>query len=152
MIGADRLYAVCTGTDTSPVEAKDTVVLLNPDEATWSSWNRYGEQFAAETGARTMHVEDGGITGPEFFEHVRRLRRPVLNNPKGQDTAEPTGLVRRPVVHPTPVWTWSLVWRRAEPNPSVRAVIDAFTSDAGDLSVNASDWLPADDPYRAGAV
>ena len=152
LIGADRLYAVCTGTDTSPVEAKDTVVLLDPDEATWSSWNRYGEQFAADTGARMLQVDGGGITGPDFFEHVRRLGRPVLNNPKGQDTAEPKGLVRRAVVRPTPLWTWSLVWRRDEANPSVRAVIDAFTGDAGDLSVNASDWLPAGDPYRAGAV
>lgn len=152
LVGVDRLYAVCVGTDTSPVEAKDTVVLLDPDETTWSSWNRYGQQFAAETGARTMHADDGGITGPDFFEHVRRLRRPVLNNPKGQDTAEPTGLVRRPVVHPTPLWTWSLVWRRDEADPSVRAVIDAFTGDAAVLRPTASDWLPAGDPYRAGAV
>ena len=152
LVGIDRLYAVCVGTDTSPVEAKDTVVLLDPDEVTWSSWNRYGQQFAAETGARTMHVDDGGITGPDFFEHVRRLRRPVLNNPKGQDTAEPAGLVRRPVVRPTPLWTWSLVWRRDEANPSVRAVVDAFTSGAGVLGATAADWLPAGDPYRAGTA
>ena len=151
LIGVDRLYAVGIGTDTSPVEAKDTVVLLDPDEATWSSWNRYGEQFAADTGAHTMRVDDGGITGPDFFEHVRRLGRPVLNNPKGQETAQPKGLVRRPVVRPTPLWTWSLVWRRDEANPSVRAVIDAFTGDAGNVTVDASDWLPAGDPHRAGS-
>ncbi|RDH78908.1 LysR family transcriptional regulator [Mycolicibacterium moriokaense] len=151
LIGADRLYAVCAGTDASPVRAKDTVVLLDPDEATWSSWNRYGEQFAAEIGARTMRVADGGITGPEFFEHVRRLGRPVLNNPKGQDAAEPKGLVRRPVVAPTPLWTWSLVWRRDESNPSVRAVIDEFTRDVDDLIVTDSDWLPAEDPHREGS-
>ena len=152
LIGVDRLYAVSIGTDTSPVEASDTLVLLDPDEATWSSWNRYAEQFAADTGARTLHVDDGGITGPEYFEHVRRLGRSVLNNPKDQDTARPKGLVRRPVVHPTPLWTWSLVWRSGETNPSVRAVIDAFTRDAGNLTVDASDWLPAGDPHRAGSV
>lgn len=152
LIGADRLYAVCIGTDSSPVEAKHTVVLLDPDEATWSSWNRYGEQFAADTGARTLRVDDGGITGPEFFEHVRRLGRPVLNNPKGQDTLEPKGLVRRPVLRPTPLWTWSLVWRRGEADPAVRAVIDAFTDDAGELTVTDSDWLPAGDPHRAGSA
>jgi DNA-binding transcriptional LysR family regulator len=152
LIGADRLYAVCVGTDTSPVQAKDTVVLLDPDEATWLSWNRYGEQFSAETGAHTMYLDDGGITGPEFFEHVRRLGRPVLNNPKGQDTAEPKGLVRRAVVNPTPLWTWSLVWRRGEADPSVRAVIDAFTSDVADVTLTGSVWLPAGDPHRAGSV
>ena len=67
-----------------------------------------------------MRVDDGGVTGPTFFEHIRRLRRPVLNNPKGQNTPEPSGLVRRSVVHPTPLWTWSLVWRRDEDSPVVR--------------------------------
>ncbi|HKV20673.1 MAG TPA: LysR family transcriptional regulator [Mycobacterium sp.] len=150
LIGVDRLYAVSAGFDTSPVAAKDTLVLLDPDEATWSSWNRYAEQFAADTGARTMHVDDGGITGPDFFDHVRRLGRPVLNNPKGQDAAQPKGLVRRPVVNPTPLWTWSLVWRRGEANASVRAVIEAFTRDA-DVAVDPSDWLPTGDPHSAGS-
>ena len=31
LIGVDRLYAVCVGSDTSPVDAKDTVVLLDAD-------------------------------------------------------------------------------------------------------------------------
>lgn len=147
LIGVDRLYALSVGSDTSPVRAKDTLVLLDADEASWSSWNRYAEQFAADTGAPTMRVDDGGVTGQELFEHVRRLRRPVLNNPKGQNTPEPTGLVRRPVVHPSPLWTWSLVWRRDEINAAVRAVIDEFTRDAPELGEEGA-WLPAEDPHR----
>ena len=56
---------------------------VDADAASWSSWNRYAEQFAADTGARVVRIDDGGVTGPTFFEHVRRLRRPVLNNPEG---------------------------------------------------------------------
>jgi DNA-binding transcriptional LysR family regulator len=153
LIGVDRLYAVCVGTDVSPVEAKDTVALLDADTDTWSSWNRYAEQYGADTGARTVRVDDGGVTGQEFFEHVRRLRRPVLNNPKAQDTAQPKDLVRREVVRPTPLWTWSLVWRCGETNASVLAVIDAFTSAAADTAVkDESAWLPAADPHRAGSA
>jgi DNA-binding transcriptional LysR family regulator len=149
LIGVDRLYALNAGSDTSPVEAKDTLVLVDTDEATWSSWNRYAEQFAADTGARVVRVDDGGVTGPTFFEHVRRLRKPVLNSPKGQDAPEPSGLVRRPVVHPTPLWTWSLVWRCAEDNPAVRAVINEFTRGAAGLGVDEEGtWLPAADPHR----
>jgi DNA-binding transcriptional LysR family regulator len=149
LIGMDRLYAVSVGSDTSPVEAKDTLVLVDADEATWSSWNRYAEQFAADTGAGIVRVDDGGVTGPTFFEHIRRLRRPVLNNPKGQNAQEPSGLVRRPVVHPAPLWTWSLVWRRDEDNPAVRAVIDEFTRGAPKLGVDdEGTWLPAADPHR----
>jgi DNA-binding transcriptional LysR family regulator len=147
LIGVDRLYALGTGSDTSPIDAKDTLVLLDADEASWSSWNRYAEQFAADTGAPTMRVDDGGVTGQELFEHVRRLRRPVLNNPKGQNTPEPTGIVRRAVVHPTPLWTWSLVWRRDEGNAAVRAVIDEFTRDVPELDDKGA-WLPAEDPHR----
>lgn len=149
LIGVDRLYALCVGTDDSPVAAKDVVVLADADVASWSSWNRYGEQFAAATGARLMRTDDGGVTGPTFFEHVRRLRRPVLNNPKGQDAQLPRDLVRRPIVAPAPLWTWSLVWRRAEDNAAVRALIDVFTRDVGDLGIRGDDvWLPPDDPHQ----
>ena len=149
LVGVDRLYALCVGSDTSPVAAKDTLVLVDDDAASWSSWNRYGEQFAAATGARVMRTDDGGVTGPTFFEHVRQLRRPVLNNPKGQDAQLPSDLVRRPVVAPTPLWTWSLVWRRGEDNATVQAVIEAFTRNLGDLGVDsAAVWLPSDDPHQ----
>ena len=149
----ERLYAFSVGSDTSPVEAKDTLVLLDADEASWSSWNRYAEQFAADTGARVVRVDDGGVTGQEFFEHVRRLRRPVLNNPKGQNMQEPADLVRRSVVDPTPLWTWSLVWRRDEASPAVRAVIDEFTRDAPELAVDdEGTWLPAADPHRPAGI
>ena len=152
LIGVDRLYAVGLGADTSPVQAKDTVVLLGSDESAWSSWNRYAEQFAADTGAPTVIVDDG-LTGHEFFAHVRRLRRPVLNTPKAQGDPEPPGLVRRLVVDPAPVWTWLLVWRRGEADPAVHAVIDSFTRDVADPRIaDGSDWSPAGDPHRAGSA
>ena len=150
LLGVDRLYALSAGSDTAPVDAKDIVVLVDGDTVSWSSWNRYAEEFARDTGAGIMRVDDGGVTGPTFFEHVRRLRRPVLNNPRGQDIAEPVGVVRRSVVHPTPLWTWSLVWRRGETSGAVLAVADAFTRDAEDLTVDPANWLPRDDPHRRG--
>jgi len=42
------LYALCAGTEDSAVAAKDVVVLVDADVASWSSWNRYGERFAAD--------------------------------------------------------------------------------------------------------
>jgi DNA-binding transcriptional LysR family regulator len=153
LIGMDRLYALSVGSDTSPVEAKDTLVLVDADEATWSSWNRYAEQFAADTGAGIVRVDDGGVTGQAFFEHIRRLRKSVLNNPKGQNAQEPSGVVRRQVVHPTPLWTWSLVWRRDEDNPTVRAVINEFTRGAPELGLDdEGTWLPVADPHRPTGI
>ena len=149
LMGVDRLYALCVGTDESPVRAKDTVVLVDSDAASWESWNRYGEQYAADTGARVMRTDDGGVTGPTFFEHVRQLGRPVLNNPRGQTDALPRDLVRRPVIQPVPLWTWSLVWRADESNPAVHAVVDALTRDVGALGIDdAATWLPSADPHQ----
>ena len=149
LVGTDRLYALSVGADTSPVEARHTTVLLDADEASWSSWNRYALQFARDAGAQVVRVDDGGVTGSTFFDHVRRLRRPVLNNPKGQNDVTPGDLVRRPVVGPAPMWTWSLVWRRGEDSPAVRAVIEAFTADVDQsMLTEPGVWLPGGDPHR----
>ncbi|MFI7230315.1 LysR family transcriptional regulator [Nonomuraea angiospora] len=149
LIGADRLFAISTGTGTSAVPAKDTAVLVDADTATWDSWNRYAEEFARDTGARVVRIDDGGITGPAFFDHVRRLRRPVVNSPRGQTAPVPPDLVQRPVVDPAPYWTWALVSRRDETRKAVRAAVEALTRDVGGLGLDAdTTWLQAGDPFR----
>jgi len=146
LIGADRLSAISWGRDESAVRAKDTTVLVDADTATWASWNIYAVEFARETGAEIVRIDDHGITGAAFFEHVRQLRRPVVSSPKRDDTPLPPDLVRRPVVEPVPIWTWALVSRRDEPSRAVLAAIEALTRDVDvDLSEG---WLPADDPFR----
>jgi DNA-binding transcriptional LysR family regulator len=149
LAGADRLYAVAVGDDGSEVAARDALVLVDEDETSWSSWNAYAEELARETGARAVRVSDGGITGPAFFDHVRRSRRPVINSPKGQTAPLPLDLVRRPVVTPRIYWTWSLLWRRGEARASVLAVVEALGDLSGDLGIHGPDaWLPKGDPYR----
>lgn len=153
LVGVDRLYAVSTAAGGHPVAARDVTVLADADEASWSSWNRYAEEFASTTGARLVRVDDGGVTGPTFFDHVRRLRVPVIVNPKGQGDPTPTDLVRHAVTSSAPLWTWSLVWRRAEDDPAVLAVVDAFTADVDRSPLSDPDgWLPAEDPHRPPIV
>jgi DNA-binding transcriptional LysR family regulator len=149
LIGADRLYAVAAGDDTSDVHAEDTAVLLDDDTTSWASWNLYAGQLARDTGARVLRISDGGITGPAFFDHVRRSRRPVVNSPKGQTTPLPPDLVRRPVIAPHVYWTWSLVWRCGEDRAAVLATVDALTDSVGDLGIRRPDaWLPDSDPHK----
>ncbi|MER5642951.1 LysR family transcriptional regulator [Streptosporangium sp. NPDC002524] len=150
-IGVERLFAISAGAGTSAVQARNTVVLMDTDTATWNSWNRYAEAFARDIGARVVRVDDGGITGPPFFDHVRRLRRPVLNSAKGQDVPVPPDLRRRAVVDPAPYWTWALVFRRDETREAVRATVETLTRDVGGLSLCLDDdtaWLPPGDPFR----
>ncbi|MGW5360669.1 hypothetical protein [Actinopolymorpha pittospori] len=96
-----------------------------------------------------MRIRDGGVTGPAFFDHVRRGDRPIINSPKGQTTVLPPDLVQRPVVAPRIYWTWSLVWRRGEARTAVLAVVDALCDGIGDLGIQDPDaWLPDGDPYK----
>jgi len=149
LMGADRLYAVAVGDDTSDVHAADTAVLLDDDTTSWASWNLYAGELARDTGARVVRVSDGGITGPAFFDHVRRCRRPIVNSPKGQTTPLPPDLVRRPVIAPQVYWTWSLVWRRGEERPAVLAAVDSLTDKIGDLGMRGPGaWLPDSDPHK----
>ncbi|WSU54605.1 LysR family transcriptional regulator [Streptomyces sp. NBC_01092] len=151
LIGADRLYAVAKGTDTGDVAARDMDVLIDDDITSWASWNEYAEELARDTGAKAVRISDGAITGPAFFDHVRRCTRPVLNSPKGQTTPLPPDLVRREVDAPKVYWTWSLVRRESELRTGVLAVVDALCDDVGDLGIRTPDaWLPSDDPYAPG--
>jgi DNA-binding transcriptional LysR family regulator len=149
LAGADRLYAVAAGDDAGDVRTRHTAVLLDEDTTFWTSWNAYAEQLAHDTGARAVHVADGGITGPGFFDHVRRSPCPIVNSPKGQTTPLPPDLVQRPLVGPKVYWTWSLVWRRAEVRSAVLATVETITEGVGDLGIHAPDaWLPDGDPYK----
>jgi DNA-binding transcriptional LysR family regulator len=149
LLGADRLNAVSTGTNTSAVQARDVTVLVDDDTGSWLSWNTFAEELARATGARIARIDDGGITGAYFYNHVRASRRPVLNSPKGQTTSLPPDLVRRPVVDPAVIWTWSLVLRADEIRPAVLAAADAITRDVGDVGIHGTGvWLPEGDPYR----
>ncbi|MCW0191052.1 MAG: LysR family transcriptional regulator [Rhodococcus sp.] len=149
LLGADRLYAVSTGEDTTPVRARDVVVLVDDDTTSWYSWNVYAEEFARDTGAQILRINDGGITGPAFFDHVRAVGRPVVNSPKGQTITLPSDLIARPVIDPAAIWTWSLLCRENETRPAVLAAVDALTRGVTDLEIHEDGiWLPMDDPYR----
>lgn len=151
LLNAYGLYAIDTNGRTADVRAKDVLVLVDADTTIWDSWNGFATEFAHDTGATLIHITDGGITGPAFFDHVRKLGRPVLNSPKGQTTPVPPDLTQRQVVNPTPFWTWSLVSRKNEPRAAVTATVNTLTKTA--TPPNLTDgWLSADDPHHPSAA
>ncbi|MCV7424606.1 LysR family transcriptional regulator [Mycobacterium yunnanensis] len=153
LLYAEPLQATVPGSSSEePVAASRAVVLVDDDESAWSSWNRYAREFAADTGARVVTTDDGGITGAAFHGHVRRLRAALLASPKRHTATTPPTLGVRPV-DPTPLWTWSLLSRAADDRPAVRHAADALLRHAGSSRWTVPPerpwWLPSDDPHRS---
>ena len=109
------------------VPATDITVLIDVDEASWKSWNRYASAFAAANQVSVTNIDDGGIAGPAFFDHVARLGRPVLESPKRHAASMPPTLTRRPVRPPIPLWGWRLLHRADDSRPLVAQATHILT-------------------------
>ncbi len=154
LLRAEPLQAVVPGLSSAEsIAAQQTRVLIDADESAWSSWNRFAEEFAADTGARIVKIDDGGVTGDAFYVHVRKIRAPVLASPKRHTAVIPPNLGQRRIAEPVPLWTWSLLHREDDDRVSVGGVVDSLLAVARShdwLSPPAEPWwIPADDPHRA---
>jgi len=131
------------------VPAAEIAVLVDVDEASWSSWNRYATAFANATHASVTNIDDGGIAGSAFFDHVTRLQRPVLDSPKRHTAPIPPTLTRRPVRSPVPLWAWALLHRADDTRPIVaratRTLIDHATAVGWRTPPAEPHWPPASD-------
>jgi DNA-binding transcriptional LysR family regulator len=112
------------------VPATEVTVLVDVDEASWSSWNRYASSFATETQASVKNIDDGGVAGSAFFDHVASLGRPVLESPKRHAAPIPPTLARRPVISPVPLWAWMLLHRTDDTRPVVARASQALLDHA----------------------
>ncbi|HEY5221698.1 MAG TPA: LysR family transcriptional regulator [Microbacteriaceae bacterium] len=153
LIKYERLQAIMPGTHRATrhdsVPAAELMVLVDVDEASWNSWNRYALAFAEASGASITHIDDGGITGPAFFEHVARLGRPVLQSPKRHAAPMPPTLTRRPVSSPVPVWAWDLLHREGDTRPmltsATRTLIDGASAAGWRTPPTETHWPPTSD-------
>jgi hypothetical protein len=157
----ERLEAVMPGahraTRQKSVAAAEITVLIDVDDASWMSWNRYASAFAKANQASVTDIDDGGIVGPAFFDHVARLPQPVLDSPKRQAAPMPPTLTRRPIRSPVPLWAWSLLHRADDTRPMVaratRPLLD-HASALGWRTLPAEPfWPPATEkPPRSAAA
>jgi DNA-binding transcriptional LysR family regulator len=138
--------------DRQTVKAGVLRVLVDADLTSWDAWNQFATEFAEHVGARLVHIDDGGITGPAFHDRARKLNAPVLMSPKRHPDPLPSGLRTRPVVDPTPLWCWSLVTRADDDRPAVLALRDNATALTRALGLHVlppgDTWVPAEDPHR----
>jgi len=125
------------------VPATEITVLVDIDEASWKSWNRYASSFAESNQASVCKIDDGGITGPAFFDHVARLQRPVLESPKRHAASLPPTLTRRPVRTPVPLWGWTLLHRADDTRP----IVVRATQILADLASTCGWRIPPSEPH-----
>jgi DNA-binding transcriptional LysR family regulator len=153
LLWPEPLRAVAPATTAAgPVKSAKVRVLVDADLTSWDAWNQYAIDFAEGTGARVVHVDDGGITGPGFYDRCRRIGAPVIESPKRHPVPVPAGLRHRAVSDPVPLWCWSLVTRADDDRPSILALREdatAVTRAAGlHVQPGTASWLPPRDPYR----
>jgi DNA-binding transcriptional LysR family regulator len=153
LLWPEPLVAVTpAGRSAKTVPARALRVLVDADLTSWQAWNEYATEFANTTGARLVHIDDGGIAGTAFHNHAVRLKAPVLMSPKRYSDRLPPSLRTRPVVDPTPLWCWSLVTRANDDREGIAALREhvgsvihraaSHTAPAGRI------WLPLADPHR----
>ena len=153
LLWPEPLLAVTpAGQSGKTVSARKLRVLVDADLTSWQAWNDYATEFAEATGARLVHIDDGGIAGTAFHDRAVRLNAPVLMSPKRYFDRLPASLRTRPIVDPCPLWCWSLVTRANDERDGIAGlrehaanVIQPATSRT---APTGPIWLPSSDPHR----
>jgi DNA-binding transcriptional LysR family regulator len=153
LLWPEPLVAVTSaGRSAKTVPARTLRVLVDADLTSWQAWNEYATEFAGATGARLVHIDDGGIAGAAFHNHAVRLNASVLMSPKRYFDRLPPSLRTSPVVDPCPLWCWSLVTRANDERDSIAALREhaggVIQPAASRTAPAGSIWLPSTDPHR----
>ena len=83
LVWPEPLLAVTpAGRSEKTVPARKLRVLVDADLTSWQAWNDFATEFAEATGARLVHIDDGGIAGTAFHDRALRLNAPILMSPK----------------------------------------------------------------------
>jgi DNA-binding transcriptional LysR family regulator len=153
LLWPEPLLAVTpAGRSETTVPARKLRVLVDADLTSWQAWNDFATEFAEATGARLVHIDDGGIAGRAFHDRALRVNAPILMSPKRYFDRLPARLRTRPVVDPCPLWCWSLVTRANDDRETIAALREHASNviqPAASRTVPAEPiWLPSTDPHR----
>jgi DNA-binding transcriptional LysR family regulator len=124
------------------------VIDANPGDADASEWTDLVTQFVALSGAIPSPPHLPAIGLDDQAHHLIREGLPILT---GVDHVEVPGGVVRPLVDPTPIYPWSIVWRRGIPRAALTAILaatDLLTDEGEWLSLPEGAWLPEPEASR----
>jgi DNA-binding transcriptional LysR family regulator len=113
----------------------------------------YLERFADRFGI-AGRSEGPNLGMAEFLERIRAGRDRFSLLPADLPLPAGAGLAAIPIVDPTPLYAWSLIWRRDDHHPRLAELLESFAA-AGRAARwlefrPDADWLP--DPDLAGVT
>jgi DNA-binding transcriptional LysR family regulator len=153
LLWPEPLLAVTpAGRKETTVPARKLRVLVDADLTSWQAWNNFATEFAEASGARLVHIDDGGIAGRAFHDRALRVNAPILMSPKRYFDRLPARLRTRPVVDPCPLWCWSLVTRTDDDRETIAALREHASNVIQPAASRTAPvgpiWLPSADPHR----
>jgi len=127
-----------------PDELRDSVLWCPAALERLDFYQQFAEHFdiPAESGTANLGID-------HFLEQVAADPARFALVPADLELPERTRVRAVPLVGPTPLYAWSLVWRASDPHPGVEPLLRAF-ADVGGRSRwleyrPGRDWLPAGD-------
>jgi DNA-binding transcriptional LysR family regulator len=111
-----------------------------PDPAGAAEWRGYLERLAARLGV-PLRFTAPAIGLHHLVEQFHREKRAVGLGESSIDAAG-TGLIRVPLVEPTPLFPWSVVWHRRNPNPALPTLIRRLRPAAPPPPSDRDHWMP----------
>jgi hypothetical protein len=134
-------------TDAKETASAETLIFgVDEDEQTWRVWNDYTRALAVAAGAP---VVTEATVGPQFAVMSPLTVAPGHARivPRSSSSRNIAGLVRRTVIDPRAVYTWSLAHRRDDDHPqrlNFRECAARVADEQGWLRPPHPVWIP---PY-----
>lgn len=131
-----------------PVELRDSVLWCPAALDRLDFYQQFATHFGITAASGTANL---GID--HFLEQVAADRTRFALVPADLELPERSRVRSLPLVEPTPLYAWSLVWRTADPHPGLEPLLRAFAEIGGRsrwLEYRPGrDWLPAGDASQA---
>lgn len=116
-----------------------------PDPGGATEWRGYLTRLCQEF-AIPLRFTDPAVGARHYAEQMRRERRAVVLGEAGMDVPHDMRLRRIPLIAPTPLHLWSIVWRRDNRDPRLAQLLQALPTPAPPVLGHDAGWLP--DPDR----
>jgi DNA-binding transcriptional LysR family regulator len=132
LVGPD--HPLADATELRPADLRDSVLWCPAEVARLDFLRQFADDFGI-----TERVGGPNLGLPHFLSRLRTEPRAFSLFPADCPPLDDPGVRAIPLVDPTPLYAWSLIWRDDQRHPQLDALLGAFTEVA-----SGSRWLEYD--------